>query len=213
MLARLVVKKVNRSPAERVRFGKGRRSQHSAVFAVRRKRNGVCSLMGTKSKPNEMGSIWKGKTTPSVNRTPSAAADDLKHPNRSPTEWVRFGKEKQHHRSIGRRLRRLMTLWCCFDAGTPARARTGGLGLRRLALYPTELQTHTVYGRRNCAIVFYLLMCDAVKGAFRRRRRAFFRKRRCNRIHRVIFLAYMDESPVKLNRNIRMKEPCVIHGL
>ena len=25
--------------------------------------------------------------------------------------------------------------------GTPARARTGGLGLRRLALYPTELQT------------------------------------------------------------------------
>jgi len=67
--------------------------------------------------------------------------------------------------------------------------------------------------RRNCAIVFYLLMCDAVKGAFRRRRRAFFRKRRCNRIHRVIFLAYMDGSPVKLNRNIRMKEPCVIHGL
>lgn len=124
-----------------------------------------------------------------------------------------LGKEKQHHRSIGRRLRRLMTLWRCFDVGTPARARTGDLGLRRLALYPTELQTHTVYGRRNCAIVFYLLMCDAVKGAFRRRRRAFFRKRRCNRIHRVIFLAYMDESPVKLNRNIRMKEPCVIHGL
>lgn len=28
--------------------------------------------------------------------------------------------------------------------GTPARARTGGLGLRRLALYPTELQTHIV---------------------------------------------------------------------
>ena len=134
-------------------------------------------------------------------------------PNRSPMKWVRFGKEKQHHRSIGRRLRRLMTLWCCFDVGTPARARTGGLGLRRLALYPTELQTHTVYGRRNCAIVFYLLMCDAVKGAFRRRRRAFFRKRRCNRIHRVIFLAYMDGSPVKLNRTIRMKEPCVIHGL
>ena len=25
-------------------------------------------------------------------------------------KWVRFGKEKQHHRSIGRRLRRLMTL-------------------------------------------------------------------------------------------------------
>ena len=85
--------------------------------------------------------------------------------------------------------------------------------LRRRTLYPTELQTHTVYVRRNSAIVFYLLMCDAVKGAFRRRRRAFFRKRRCNRIHRVIFLAYMDESPVKLNRNIRMKEPCVIHGL
>ena len=62
-------------------------------------------------------------------------------------------------------------------------------------------------------MIFYLLMCDAVKGAFRLRRRAFFRKRRCNRIHRVIFLAYMGESPVKLNRNIRMKEPCVIHGL
>ena len=31
----------------------------------------------TKSKPNEVGSIWKGKTTPSVNRAPSAAADDL----------------------------------------------------------------------------------------------------------------------------------------
>ena len=90
---------------------------------------------------------------------------------------------------------------------------SNNLPLRRLALYPTELQTHTVYVRRNCAIVFYLLMCDAVKGAFRLRRRAFFRKRRCNRIHRVIFLAYMDESPVKLNRNIRMKEPCVIHGL
>ena len=43
---------------------------------------------------NEMGSIWKGKTTPSVNRTPPAAADDLKHPNRSPTERVRFGKEE-----------------------------------------------------------------------------------------------------------------------
>ena len=25
-------------------------------------------------------------------------------------KWVRFGKKKQHHRSIGRRLRRLMTL-------------------------------------------------------------------------------------------------------
>ena len=174
------LKHPNRSPAERVRFGKGRRSQHSAVFAVRRKRNGACSLI---------------------------------EPNRSPMKWVRFGKEKQHHRSIGRRLRRLMTLWCCFDVGTPARARTGDLGLRRLALYPTELQTHTVYVRRNCAIVFYLLMCDAVKGAFCLRRHAFFRKRRCNRIHRVIFLAYMDESPVKLNRNIRMKEPCVIHGL
>ena len=61
---------------------------------MKRKRNGVCSLMETKSKPNEMGSIWKGKTAPSVNRTPPAAADDLKHPNRSPTEWVRFGKEE-----------------------------------------------------------------------------------------------------------------------
>ena len=50
--------------------------------------------MGTKSKPNEMGSIWKGKTTPSVNRAPPAAADDLKHPNRSPAERVRFGKEE-----------------------------------------------------------------------------------------------------------------------
>ena len=30
-------------------------------------------------------------------------------PNRSPAQRVRFGKEKQHHRSIGRRLRRLMT--------------------------------------------------------------------------------------------------------
>ena len=40
----------------------------------------------------------------------------IKKPNRSPTKWVRFGKEKQHHRSIRRSLRRLMTLWCCFDA-------------------------------------------------------------------------------------------------
>ena len=36
-------------------------------------------------------------------------------PNRSPAQRVRFGKEKQHHRSIGRRLRRRMTSWCCFD--------------------------------------------------------------------------------------------------
>ena len=93
------LKHPNRSPAERVRFGKGRRSQHSAVFAVRRKRNGVGSLMGTKSKPNEMGSIWKGKTTPSVNRTPPAAADDLKHPNRSPAERVRFGKGRRSQHS------------------------------------------------------------------------------------------------------------------
>jgi len=33
----------------------------------------------------------------------------------NPAQRVRFGKEKQHHRSIGRRLRRLMTSWCCFD--------------------------------------------------------------------------------------------------
>ena len=125
------LKHPNRSPTERVRFGKGRRSQHSAVFAVRRKRNGVCSLI---------------------------------EPNRSPMKWVRFGKEKQHHRSIGRRLRRLMTLWCCFDAGTPARARTGDLGLRRLALYPTELQTHTVYVRRNCAIVILSLDVRCCQG-------------------------------------------------
>jgi len=31
----------------------------------------------TKSKPNEVGSIWKGKTTPSVDLTPLAAAGDL----------------------------------------------------------------------------------------------------------------------------------------
>ena len=93
------LKHPNRSPAERVRFGKGRRSQHSAVFAARRKRNGVGSLMETKSKPNEMGSIWKGKTTPSVDRTPPAAADDLKHPNRSPAERVRFGKGRRSQHS------------------------------------------------------------------------------------------------------------------
>jgi hypothetical protein len=28
-------------------------------------------------KPGAAGSIWKGKTTPSVDRTPVAAADDL----------------------------------------------------------------------------------------------------------------------------------------
>ena len=33
----------------------------------------------------------------------------------NPAQRVRFGKEKQHHRSIGRRLRRRMTSWCCFD--------------------------------------------------------------------------------------------------
>ena len=32
----------------------------------------------------------------------------------NPAQRVRFEKEKQHHRSIGRRLRR-MTSWCCFD--------------------------------------------------------------------------------------------------
>ena len=32
--------------------------------------------MQTKSKPSAAGSIWKGKTTPSVNLTPPAAADD-----------------------------------------------------------------------------------------------------------------------------------------
>ena len=37
------------------------------------------------------------------------------------------------------------TMLAPSDAGTPARARTGGLGLRRLALYPTELQTHMVF--------------------------------------------------------------------
>ena len=31
----------------------------------------------TKSEPSAAGPIWKGKTTPSVNRTPPAAADDL----------------------------------------------------------------------------------------------------------------------------------------
>ena len=30
----------------------------------------------TKSKPNAVGLIWKGKTTPSVDLTPPAAADD-----------------------------------------------------------------------------------------------------------------------------------------
>ena len=35
-------------------------------------------------------------------------------------KWVRFGKEKQHHRSIGRRLRRLMTL------NTPIEAQRSG---------------------------------------------------------------------------------------
>jgi len=44
-------------------------------------------------------------------------------PNRGPTKWARFGKEKQHHRSIRRRPRRLMTLWCCFDAPTTSAAR------------------------------------------------------------------------------------------
>ena len=33
----------------------------------------------------------------------------------NPAQRVRFGKEKQHHRSIGHRLRRRMTSWCCFD--------------------------------------------------------------------------------------------------
>ena len=77
MLARLVVKKVNRSQRSGFDSEKEEGANISAVFAVRRKRNGVGSLIGTKSKPNEMGSIWKGKTTPSVNRTPPAAADDL----------------------------------------------------------------------------------------------------------------------------------------
>ena len=35
------------------------------------------SQLKTKSKPSAAGSIWKGKTTPSVNLTPPAAADDL----------------------------------------------------------------------------------------------------------------------------------------
>ena len=55
-------------------------------------------------------------------------------PNRSPAQRVRFGKEKQHHRSIGRRLRRLMTLWCCFDVaervGFDLRCGAGRLGLQ-----------------------------------------------------------------------------------
>ena len=33
----------------------------------------------------------------------------------NPAQRVRFGKEKQHHRSIVYRLRRRMTSWCCFD--------------------------------------------------------------------------------------------------
>ena len=63
----------------------------------------------------------------------------------------------------------------CSDAGTPARARTGDLGLRRLALYPTELQTHrfSAPGLPG-AELFYLFRRGAVKGSFRRR---IFRKR------------------------------------
>ena len=39
---------------------------------------------------------------------------------------------------------RLLRPW---DFGAPARIRTGGLSLRRGALYPAELQTHTEHRR------------------------------------------------------------------
>ena len=69
----------------------------------------------SKSKPNGAGSIRKRKKEPtwcSFRREAETERCRLldEEPNRSPMKWVRFGKEKQHHRSIGRRLRRLMTL-------------------------------------------------------------------------------------------------------
>ena len=49
----------------------------------------------------------------------SLSCSKIKEPNQSPAQWVWFGKEKQHHRSIWRRLRRLMTLWCQSPAKCP----------------------------------------------------------------------------------------------
>ena len=47
----------------------------TAKYQRKAQRSG--SQLKTKSKPSAAGSIWKGKTTPSVNLTPPAAADDL----------------------------------------------------------------------------------------------------------------------------------------
>ena len=47
----------------------------TAKYQRKAQRSG--SQLKTKSKPSAAGSIWKGKTTPSVNLTPPAATDDL----------------------------------------------------------------------------------------------------------------------------------------
>ena len=60
---------------------------------------------------------------------------------------------------------------------------------------------------RNYSISFGAALSRGLSGG------AFFGKGRCICRRRVICLEYMDESPVKVNSSIRMKEPCVIHGL
>ena len=64
-----------------------------------------------------------------------------------------------------------------------------------------------VYRARNYSISFGAALSRGLSGG------AFFGKGRCIYRRRVICLEYMDESPVKVNSSIRMKEPCVIHGL
>ena len=53
------------------------KADNRAEGATKKGRRNSVYLPNPKSKPNEVGSIWKGKTTPSVNLTPPAAADDL----------------------------------------------------------------------------------------------------------------------------------------
>jgi len=54
----------------------GAEGRRSAIDGTR-ERDRRSSVPHTNSRPNEVGSSWKGKTTPSVDLTPLAAADDL----------------------------------------------------------------------------------------------------------------------------------------
>ena len=90
--------KPNRSPAERVRFGK-EEGANIVQFSPQGGNGMVFALRGgTKSKPSGAGSIWKGRRSEhsavfAARRKRNGVCSQRK-PNRSPAKRVRFGKEE-----------------------------------------------------------------------------------------------------------------------